>query len=413
VSGLWSHPGAGFACLADAIFPRCASQSAMSTIAKNARKSAGLVDDVDEEPGVGEDGGRRRLNSMSKEELKARSKQKKKLRKEKGKLIPSTKNRIRSLERTLARRGDKIPEDVKEEMRDKIGKLQGDYQGVKLAEKERIYAKRYRRVKFFERKKLQRKLAKNTAELGEDGLSSKERKRLEQKRELILQDLQYVTYFPRDMKYVSVFENPREVVDKLRNSEGFADKMERARQIVLAYRAAKLKQTGASGSGGGKEAAATKRTRDVVRGSDGDGDEEEAPRKRSRKSKMEEEDKEEVRKEANRREKIIKKKSKEIRGKDSEEEDVPRRRRHKKAVSSEDEGDEEEEESDRLAKSSKLRKKSTARDEDETDEDDEDSMSSEPSGISNEADFMDYMKEEQNRWMQTERWKKHMLDPDY
>lgn len=396
------------------MFPRYASQSAMSTIAKNARKSAGLVDDVDEEPGVGEDGGRRRLNSMSKEELKARSKQKKKLRKEKGKLIPSTKNRIRSLERTLARRGDKIPEDVKEEMRDKIGKLQGDYQGVKLAEKERIYAKRYRRVKFFERKKLQRKLAKNTAELGEDGLSSKERKRLEQKRELILQDLQYVTYFPRDMKYVSVFENPREVVDKLRNSEGFADKMERARQIVLAYRAAKLKQTGASGSGGGKEAAAAKRKRDVVRESDGDGDEEEAPRKRSRKSKIEEEeDKEEVRKEANRREKIIKKKSKEIRGKDSEEEDVPRRRRHKKAVSSEDEGDEEEEESDRLAKSSKLRKKSTARDEDETDEDDEDSMSSEPSGISNEADFMDYMKEEQNRWMQTERWKKHMHDPDY
>jgi hypothetical protein len=393
------RPRAGSACLADAPFPRRASQSAMSTIAKNARKTAGLVDDEDKKHGDGEDGGRKRLSSMSKEELKARSKQKKKLRKEKGKLIPSTKNQIRSLERTLARRGDKIPGDVKEEMRAKIGKLQGDYQGVKLAEKERIYAKRYRRVKFFERKKLQRKLAKNSAELGEEGLSSKERKRLEQKRELILQDLQYVTYFPRDMKYVSVFENPREVVDKLRNSEGFAEKMERARQIVLAYRAAKLKQTGSVGSGGGKEAAAVKRKRDAVRGSDGDEDEDEdeAPRKRSRKSKIVEED-EEVRNELDKREKKIKKKNRGMRGKEKEEEeevDVPRRRRLKKAVSSEE--DDEEEESDRVAKNSKMRKKAAARDEDETDEDDEDAMSSEPSGISNEADFMDYMKEEQNR----------------
>lgn len=271
----------------------------VSSISKAIKKSNRGEDD-EEEGGKVEERKRRSLDSMTDEERRARSKEKKKVLKQKGRLVPSTKNRMRSMERTLARRGDRIPEDIKAGMRSKIEKLREDYGGVKLAEKERNYALRYRRVKFFERKKLQRKLAKNSKELEDEGLSSKDRRKLEKKRELIVQDLQYVTYFPRDMKYVSIFQNAREVIDKLRNSEGFEGKMERARQIVLAYRASKLSQQQEGKKRGSESEKAAdvpkkkaKKEASVDKVIVGDKDAHEAKDKKKNKKKKEQEDEEE------------------------------------------------------------------------------------------------------------------------
>jgi hypothetical protein len=188
------------------------------------------------------DGLKKDRDAKDDEAQKERNRLRKKIRKQHGKIEPSTKNKIRSIQRTLDRKGDKIPPEVQEKLRSRVEALKKDYDTVKLVEKEREYALKYRKIKFFERKKLERKLAQHTNALEDKGLSTKEIKSLKKKRDAVLADLQYVLYFPRDMRYVSIFNNPREVTDKLRTSEEFQSKMERARQIVLAYRASKLNQ---------------------------------------------------------------------------------------------------------------------------------------------------------------------------
>ncbi|EKX54459.1 hypothetical protein GUITHDRAFT_42192, partial [Guillardia theta CCMP2712] len=117
------------------------------------------------------------------------------------------KNRVRNIERTLARKGDSIPEDVKEKMRQRIAQLKTEYEEIVLADKERKYSIRYRKVKFFERKKLERMLSRNAKEIRESDPNSAEFARLTSDRKQMLEDLQYVLYFPRDMKYVSVLNN--------------------------------------------------------------------------------------------------------------------------------------------------------------------------------------------------------------
>jgi hypothetical protein len=126
---------------------------------------------------------------------KSRNKLKKRLRKQRGKFTPSIKNRIRSIERTLSRRGDRIPEEAAAKMRQHIEQLHAEYAAGQLAERERKMSVRYRKVnshqrsarihlfpsarlpfssrppspsqqvKFFERQKLQRELRKLTRQL--------------------------------------------------------------------------------------------------------------------------------------------------------------------------------------------------------------------------------------------------------
>ena len=172
---------------------------------------------------------------------KARNKNKKILRKRQGKFVPSIKNRIRNVERTLHRKGHLLPEDAKIEMASKLAKLQDEQQEATVVERERAMATKYRKPKFFERKKLQRRLLQCTREL-ENAETEGEREKLQLDRRKLLEDIQYVLYYPRDMKYVSILKNPRSVIDELKSSPEFQAKMDKARQVVLAYRAMKLKQ---------------------------------------------------------------------------------------------------------------------------------------------------------------------------
>ena len=95
------------------------------------------------------------------EKMKLRSKTKRKLQREQGKFVPSTKNRIRSIERTLARKGHLISKEKQDEMRRQIETLKREFDEVKLVERERLFATKYRKIKFFERRKLERMLTKN------------------------------------------------------------------------------------------------------------------------------------------------------------------------------------------------------------------------------------------------------------
>eukprot|EP00960_Hanusia_phi_P045374 757196-Hanusia_phi.AAC.2 len=177
------------------------------------------------------------------ESSRSRTKMRETFRRSRGAALPSTKNRVRNIERTLARKGDSIPEEVKEKMRERIAQLKAEYEEIQLADKEKKYATRYRKVKFFERKKLERLLSRNAKAIRESDPNSAEFARLNSDRRQMLEDLQYILYFPRDMKYVSVLNNDRETIARLRSSPEFQQKMSRARQIVLAYRALKLNQT--------------------------------------------------------------------------------------------------------------------------------------------------------------------------
>ena len=188
---------------------------------------------------------RKQINKESREDeeakRKARNKNKKRLKKKQGVLLPSTKNRMRSIERTLQRKGELIPEEVKRQMNDKLEELRREQEESALVEKEKLMATRYRKIKFFERQKLQRSLSHNSRAL-EQAASQSEREQLQTERRQLLQDLQYVLYYPRDLKYKSVLKNPRHVIDEWRAQPDFDKKVERARQVVLAYRAMKLKQ---------------------------------------------------------------------------------------------------------------------------------------------------------------------------
>jgi len=180
---------------------------------------------------------------------KSRNKNKKILRKRQGKFVPSIKNRIRNIERTMQRKGHLLPEGVRQEMTTKLAHLQVEQEEAGLVEREKEMAKRYRRNKFFERKKLQRRLLQCTRDL-ETAATEEDRDRLQSQRRKLLEDIQYVLYYPRDMKYVSILKNPRAVIDELKSTPDFQAKMDRARQVVLAYRAMKLKQQQQKASGG-------------------------------------------------------------------------------------------------------------------------------------------------------------------
>ena len=85
--------------------------------------------------------------SKEAQDRRSRSKLKKRLLKQRGRFTPSIKNRIRSIERNLARRADRIPGNVTAKMRQHIEQLRAEYAAGKLAERERRMAVRYRKVK--------------------------------------------------------------------------------------------------------------------------------------------------------------------------------------------------------------------------------------------------------------------------
>ena len=80
------------------------------------------------------------------EHRRSRNKLKKRLRKQRGKFTPSIKNRIRNIERTLLRRGDRIPVEAAAKMRQHIEQLRAEYAAGQLVERERRMSTRYRKV---------------------------------------------------------------------------------------------------------------------------------------------------------------------------------------------------------------------------------------------------------------------------
>ena len=137
-------------------------------------------------------------------------------------IMPSTKKRIRDIERLLKR--DTLSAESKENLQRELNSLKSANDRNKLREKEKVLSKKYHMVKFFERKKLTRSVRAVDNKLKEDPND----KALNKERKRLLKDLAYVLYYPRHLEYVSLLVSKDENEEEINGS-----KREAARKLAL------------------------------------------------------------------------------------------------------------------------------------------------------------------------------------
>lgn len=103
----------------------------------------------------------------------------------------NVKKQLRDTQRMLAR--PSLPADVRREQERKLAALQIAAVDRQKGEQERKMATAYRMVRFFERKKAERRMKQ--ALKGEDGAA----------KEQAIMDMNYVLHFPKDRKYIALF----------------------------------------------------------------------------------------------------------------------------------------------------------------------------------------------------------------
>mmetsp|Transcript_11002 Transcript_11002/g.41085 ORF Transcript_11002/g.41085 Transcript_11002/m.41085 type:complete len:270 (-) Transcript_11002:349-1158(-) len=130
---------------------------------------------------------------------------------------PSTKNRIRSLQRLLKKAQC---EEQKEALREQLKQLDKKMKTNRQKELERKYATRYHKIKFFERQKVRRRLRSVTKELARvegkkkgDSDSVEEQDALLERKRKLEEDLAYIDYYPKGVKYYSLFGRSQGVDD--------------------------------------------------------------------------------------------------------------------------------------------------------------------------------------------------------
>mmetsp|Transcript_12914 Transcript_12914/g.29460 ORF Transcript_12914/g.29460 Transcript_12914/m.29460 type:complete len:254 (-) Transcript_12914:197-958(-) len=113
----------------------------------------------------------------------------------------SARKRVRALERLLKR---DLPDEVRRTKEAELASLTVDVAKAKRVQRERAFSKKYHKIKFFERQKLERRIIqlKRRVESTAD-----ESGRVELERQLLAteHDLLYVRHFPRHKKYLSLF----------------------------------------------------------------------------------------------------------------------------------------------------------------------------------------------------------------
>lgn len=119
--------------------------------------------------------------------------------------VSKLKSQLRQANRLL--RKDDLTPTLRETTQQKIAELQAAIENHTTKQKERQNAIRYHRVKFFDRKKVTRRLKKVLGELeqaGLDGQSPEAIRQLETEVKLLRVDLNYVRHYPKHLKYVSL-----------------------------------------------------------------------------------------------------------------------------------------------------------------------------------------------------------------
>lgn len=116
------------------------------------------------------------------------------------------KKKIRDLERLLAKTEGKMPEDIRSKKLEELKEMKRAEKGKKEAEK---FESRYKKIRFFEKKKIIRRLEKIERQIKDEPNKAVE---LEEQKKEYKNFLSYVNNFPETKKYISLF--PSEDTDK-------------------------------------------------------------------------------------------------------------------------------------------------------------------------------------------------------
>ncbi|KIJ51263.1 hypothetical protein M422DRAFT_776549 [Sphaerobolus stellatus SS14] len=120
--------------------------------------------------------------------------------------VQKIKASLRQTKRLLAK--ENLAADVRIESERRLRSLEADLAKAERARKERSYATKYHKIKFFERQKVCRKIKQLKKEI-EDSQTSLEK--LSSIRDTLLArrvDLNYILHYPKTQKYISLFPPP-------------------------------------------------------------------------------------------------------------------------------------------------------------------------------------------------------------
>ena len=123
----------------------------------------------------------------------------------------------RSLERLLNKPG--LSDQVRHLKQKELDQLTGQATKQRKIAREKLNSKKYHKVRFFERRKCDRRIAHLTRQISQPHLKQEERDSLSAELQEARHDLLYVQHFPRNKKYLSLFpgqgaDNP--VISKMR-----------------------------------------------------------------------------------------------------------------------------------------------------------------------------------------------------
>ncbi|KAL0367141.1 UNVERIFIED_CONTAM: hypothetical protein Sradi_3604200 [Sesamum radiatum] len=155
----------------------------------------------------------------------------------------SLKNQIRSIERMLRK---DLPHEVKEAQEKKLDELKKQQEIHNRLALERKIFLRNRKIKFFERRKIERRIRRLEKQQRASTGQAQEAEIAEQLTKL-KEDLEYVRFFPKTEKYVSLFMggDEAEIVEKRNNLR----KQIKANLIAAAASGKDLEETGSEDDG--------------------------------------------------------------------------------------------------------------------------------------------------------------------
>lgn len=141
----------------------------------------------------------------------------------------SLKNQIRAIRRMLGRNKDSMSEEARAHQEKRLRSLEQKQMDNKQREKERKLAKRYHHVKFFEKKKVLKKIKQLERRLksASSSTSSSPISDVQHELQRARDNLIYIQYFPKNAKYVSLFAKSDEKTD---NTAKIAALLKRAKE---------------------------------------------------------------------------------------------------------------------------------------------------------------------------------------
>ena len=115
------------------------------------------------------------------------------------------KRQLRGVKRLLARTDIQADAKGKADLELQVAELEAKIAENKQVAREKSLAVKYRKVKFFEKKKVSRKLNQIELKLKKCGGDVSGRKQLEQEKKRLKDLMTYIKFFPKNKKYVSLF----------------------------------------------------------------------------------------------------------------------------------------------------------------------------------------------------------------